>query len=69
MSRGTRRDCVFAWLRRTIASRARRSLWRALGALAIGLGAGFGRQIAPPPPPPPRPIEQVVENSEALAKK
>lgn len=64
MSRRTRRDHVFVWLRRTIASRAR----RALGALAIGLGAGFGPQIAPPPPPPPAPIEQVVKDSEALEK-
>ncbi|MDP9034007.1 MAG: hypothetical protein M3O50_04320 [Myxococcota bacterium] len=69
MSRGTRRDRVVAWLRRTMASRARRSLWRALGALAIGLGAGFGPQIAPPPPRPPPPIERVVEDNEVLAKK
>jgi hypothetical protein len=58
MSRKTRRDRVFAWLRRTVVSRAR----RALGALAFGLGAGFGPQIAPPPPPPPPPIERVVED-------
>jgi hypothetical protein len=69
MSRGTRRDRVVAWLRRKIASRARRSLWRAFGALAIGLGAGFGPRIAPPPPPPPPPIERVVEDNEVLANK
>jgi|HubBroStandDraft_1064217.scaffolds.fasta_scaffold25030_3 hypothetical protein len=68
MSRGTRCDRVVAWLRHTIMSRARRSLWRALGAFAIGLGAGFGPKIAPPPPPPPPPIERVVEDYEALAK-
>jgi hypothetical protein len=67
MSRGTRRDRVVVWLRRTMASR-RRCLWRALGALAIGLGGGFGPRIAPPPPPPPPPIERVVEDNEALPK-
>jgi hypothetical protein len=69
MSRGTRRDHVIAWLRRAIAiaSRARRVLWRTWGALAIGLGAGFGPQIAPPPPPPPA-VEQVVEDGEAMEK-
>jgi hypothetical protein len=68
MSRGTRRDRVGVWLRRTIGSRGRRFLWRILGALAIGFGAGFGPQIAPPPPPPPPPIERVVEDGEGQAK-
>ena len=68
MSRGTRRDRLVAWLRRWIGSRIRHFTWRALGALAIGWGAGFGPQIAPPPPPPPPPIERVVEDREALAK-
>jgi len=68
MSRRARRDRVVAWFRRWIGSPIRRLLWRALGALAIGWGAGFGPQIAPPPPRPPPPIEQVVEDGEALAK-
>jgi hypothetical protein len=68
MSRGTRRDRVVAWLRRTIASRARRSMWRALGALAIGFGAGFGPRIAPPPPPLPPPTEQVAESGDVLER-
>jgi hypothetical protein len=68
MSRRARRDRVVAWFRRWIGLRIRRFLWRTLGALAIGLGAGLGPQIAPPPRPPGPPTTQVVEDGEALAK-
>ncbi len=68
MSRRTRRDRVIAWLRRTIGSRLRRFLWRAVGALVVGFGAGIGPQMAPPPPPPPPPSEQVAERSDEFGK-
>jgi len=54
------------WFRRWIGSGIRRLLWGALGAFAIGLGAGFGPQIAPPPPRPPSPTEEVAENGDVL---
>jgi hypothetical protein len=66
MSRRTRRDRVVAWSRRAIGSFVRRFVWRAFGALAVGLGAGLGPGMAPPPPPPPAPTEQVAENSNVL---
>ncbi len=69
MSRQARRNGVVAWLRRWIGSRVWRLLWRTLGALAIGWGAGFGPRIAPPPPRPPPPIEQVEENGDVVAEK
>ncbi len=68
MSRGTRRNRVVVRFRRWIGSRIHRCLWRVLGALAIGFGAGIGPQIAPPPPRPPSPIEQVAENGDVLAE-
>jgi hypothetical protein len=68
MSRRTRRDRVVAWLRRTIGSRGRRFLWRTLGALAIGFGAGFGPKIAPPPPRPSPPTEQIAESGDVLER-